>query len=681
MNNYRAEYLANHHEGVLSEPELIARIEALDQLAADQDQLQARMHPHIVELMQVRHQEYDVPDTLLDGARPIADQLYTEPTYNDYFVHRINDQGQGGDLDTRRGGDFDTAAHYEEGVYAKAILKAAQQLGFVAPELTGQAITPVDVRLGIAESYLEPIEDEVEAIIIPTAKGISNPMRIRDALRNIESGKIRTQKIIIASCDRPVLDDEKQRMQGYGFAHGETEFGSAIASFGELTGVDISVSDAEPFALEIAGVMREGKKLVQTVEFNDRSIELVVVSAPFDPTRQVGVKDGQPMLAQRANTQENFLAAYEFRSPNPGLLVIESHDVWVQGQDEAAKQILGTKGKRTIATGPYRDDRISLDDTGELVLNKPGEVVDEIAKTYSFATQTRVAILNEQTRLLQELDRRQGERINVRALEAAIPSMALSLEAKNGYRDIEINQADERFNEALVQLEDYGIAGQSYYSRSNATLEQPVPGVNEKPFLRRSVAQKLAAINEKLQNPKITEFFGGEVELYVEDGVRPVALQQQLFDVALPNLLRRNEPESTDQEIDQKKRTIIAAPSTDLQHPAPHATGGAVDVILRYRQDVKSFVRGVNVWIGHIDGDTADNIAPDYYEKHPPQDESDLLAQRNRRAFYAIMTGAAFNQPTNLAVNPTEIWHWSEGDQLWAALTKQIPYYGGVSEI
>ena len=44
------------------------------------------------------------------------------------------------------------------------------------------------------------------------------------------------------------------------------------------------------------------------------------------------------------------------------------------------------------------------------------------------------------------------------------------------------------------------------------------------------------------------------------------------------------------------------------------------------------------------------------------------------------MTGEAFNQSTGFAVNPTEIWHWSVGDQLWAAVTDQQAYYGAVKQ-
>lgn len=251
---------------------------------------------------------------------------------------------------------------------------------------------------------------------------------------------------------------------------------------------------------------------------------------------------------------------------------------------------------------------------------------------------------------------------------------------KADYRDHPIDKNHFLYNEKLVHIDDFGIAGQSYYSRPNATIAEPIPGVEPRPLLRESVVKQLAAINTNLEDPRISEFFGGEVELYVEEGIRLVNVQKHLFEIAIPELLIHNNPSRTDKQVDMKKRTIIAEPSLDLDHPAPHETGGAFDAILRYKQLVPTFVDGTNVWIGHTDGDTAENIDPDYFENHEIQNELDAQALKNRRAFYAIMTGESFQNSTNLVVNPTEIWHWSTGDQLWGKLSGKPAYYRGVAE-
>ena len=51
---------------------------------------------------------------------------------------------------------------------------------------------------------------------------------------------------------------------------------------------------------------------------------------------------------------------------------------------------------------------------------------------------------------------------------------------------------------------------------------------------------------------------------------------------------------------------------------------------------------------------------------------SDAEAQANRRLLYWVMTEAEF------ANNPTEWWHYSWGDQMWAKLAGQsAAHYGG----
>jgi len=78
------------------------------------------------------------------------------------------------------------------------------------------------------------------------------------------------------------------------------------------------------------------------------------------------------------------------------------------------------------------------------------------------------------------------------------------------------------------------------------------------------------------------------------------------------------------------------------------------------------------VEMGRTDGDTSKRANPDYYEMHSPHTPQEVLALRNRRAFYAIMTGAAFAIDTGFQNNPTEWWHWGRGDQLSARMAGQV---------
>lgn len=262
------------------------------------------------------------------------------------------------------------------------------------------------------------------------------------------------------------------------------------------------------------------------------------------------------------------------------------------------------------------------------------------------------------------------------ALLQPVPNMDGLREVKKGYSELPIDTTSPLFSEPVVDLGNYGIAGQGYYSRPNAATSEAVPGAPTSLFIRKTIAESLAKINAALRNQAITDFFGGEVELYIEDALRPVSLQARLHDKLIPALLRKNHPELSDVEVAERIKDIIAAPSSDSQRPSPHATGGALDVILRYKQPTLGFVGGSNVPVGHIDGETSARINPDYFEQNEPQTDEDRLAQRNRRAYYAIMTGAVFGVNTDLVNNPTEWWHWGSGDQLSAKVRgNQAAYY------
>jgi D-alanyl-D-alanine dipeptidase len=266
------------------------------------------------------------------------------------------------------------------------------------------------------------------------------------------------------------------------------------------------------------------------------------------------------------------------------------------------------------------------------------------------------------------------------ALYQPVPDMGELRERKKGYNELSIDTINPLFTEPVVDIADYDIAGQAYYSRSNATTEETVLGVPTSLYLRKSIAETLAKINASLQNPAVAKFFDGEVELYVEDALRPVSLQTRLHDELIPTLLHKNHPEMSDDEIADRIKDIIAVPSTDLKKPSPHSTGGALDIILRYRQPLPGYVDGVSISVGHVDGETSTRINPDYFEQHEPQSDEDKLAQRNRRAYYAIMTGAAFGTETGLVNNPTEWWHWGRGDQLSAKVHGDYTAYYSLVE-
>lgn len=221
-----------------------------------------------------------------------------------------------------------------------------------------------------------------------------------------------------------------------------------------------------------------------------------------------------------------------------------------------------------------------------------------------------------------------------------------------------------------MALDEYGIAGQSYYSRPNNATDDPVPGVGEQVLVRRSIAEKLAIINFELQKSAVVEeLFGRKVELYVDEGYRDPNLQKKLYDEVFPYLIRQQHPDWSDDKVYSRRDELSAMPP-DGTTPSPHATGAAVDVRLRYQHPDLRYVPGLEIEMGHPDADTSNLANPDYYEHHTKISSSDKTALDNRRVFYWVMRGALNGNDSGFVVNPTEWWHWSYGDQMWARLTK-----------
>ncbi len=157
------------------------------------------------------------------------------------------------------------------------------------------------------------------------------------------------------------------------------------------------------------------------------------------------------------------------------------------------------------------------------------------------------------------------------------------------------------------------------------------PGV----FVRRAVLDRLEVARASLPSA---------FDLVVIDAWRSSAFQQ-----ALREFYARGHDVSAD----------YVASSADPRLRAGHTTGGAVDVTLSWR--------GLPLALGtHYD--VFDQIAhPEYFDDFA--DES-LSAQERasrdaRRLLGAVMVSAGF------APYPFEWWHWSFGDQWWAAYMQE----------
>lgn len=242
--------------------------------------------------------------------------------------------------------------------------------------------------------------------------------------------------------------------------------------------------------------------------------------------------------------------------------------------------------------------------------------------------------------------------------EKPIPDQAGARARYAGYRGLPIARASRYGNEPLAELSGFGIAGENYYhTPRNPPYWRRIDGATPHLLARVSVAEKLAVVNRRIE--------AAGLELFVFDAWRPRAVQAYFHDVWMPAELKKRNPSLSGAALAKAVERYWAAPTSDPSSPAPHATGAALDLTLRWKG-------GEMLWMGSIFDDATDIAHRDRFER--PQDGvlrfSDEEARANRRLLHWSMI------EEGLAGHPDEWWHYSWGDQLWAALTGGTAHYG-----
>lgn len=224
------------------------------------------------------------------------------------------------------------------------------------------------------------------------------------------------------------------------------------------------------------------------------------------------------------------------------------------------------------------------------------------------------------------------------------------LGSARGYRATPIDFDGARNAEPLVRADAFGIAGENYYAATrNPPYYGAIPGAIDALIVRQGVAERLARANERLN--------AVDLELFLFDGWRPQAVQAYFHDVWLPAELRRRKPGIGAADLLAEVETYWSAPTTDPASPSPHATGGAVDLTIRWRG-------GEQLWMGSLFDDASPLAHTARFETTAGDFSfSDEEARANRRLLYWLLREVGF------AANPTEWWHHSHGDQMWAMLT------------
>lgn len=243
--------------------------------------------------------------------------------------------------------------------------------------------------------------------------------------------------------------------------------------------------------------------------------------------------------------------------------------------------------------------------------------------------------------------------------EKPVPASADLLAVKQGYRQsVAIDFSCLLAQEDCLDVRQVGIAGNNHYnSPYNPPYFERIPGSIAELYVRKSVAAKLSGVNTRLASLGL--------ELYVFDAWRPQSVQRHFHDVWFPAWLSQRRPDLTGASLSSEVEKYWAAPSSGINSPAPHATGGAVDLTLIFSATRQP------LFMGGIFDDLTEHAWTDAFEQRPVVSMSDEEARSNRRLLYWAMAEAGF------ANNPTEWWHYSWGDQLWARLKDQpAAHYG-----
>lgn len=213
------------------------------------------------------------------------------------------------------------------------------------------------------------------------------------------------------------------------------------------------------------------------------------------------------------------------------------------------------------------------------------------------------------------------------------------------------------WDEPLVAVGAYGVASVAWYARAdggNAPYGRALPGADPVVRARRSVAERLAAVNAALRPHGLA--------LLVWDGWRSIACQQAIWDFFVA-VGRARLPGAGEDEL----RAFAGRYASDASRFDPddartwptHTTGGAVDVTL-IDADGRALPMGTAF-------DEASPLTPSGKAEVGGEGGADPAWRANRRVLHGAMRDAGF-------VNyPGEWWHFDWGTQMAARFAPGHP--------
>jgi D-alanyl-D-alanine dipeptidase len=212
--------------------------------------------------------------------------------------------------------------------------------------------------------------------------------------------------------------------------------------------------------------------------------------------------------------------------------------------------------------------------------------------------------------------------------------------------DSELVKVPVRDNgEPLVKIKDF-VTG-LVFRAPKYIRESGKRFVDQASTVRIGVAEKLALARKLL--PPGHNFF-------LRSAYRSLTVQRKTYQKTFDKI-RKNNPEWSLDRLKEEVSKFVAP----LDIIPPHSTGGAVDIS----------IIGPNG--RQLDMGTKIGQDTDLEKTRTDSNKISAAAIKNRELLIRVMTAVGF-------INyPTEWWHWSYGDQYWAAeLKKKYSIYDGI---
>jgi len=217
--------------------------------------------------------------------------------------------------------------------------------------------------------------------------------------------------------------------------------------------------------------------------------------------------------------------------------------------------------------------------------------------------------------------------------------------SRKTYRNLKRKIIIKDLNEELIEISEGFLRYQPHPYESLGA-----PYKNKSPFyVRKSVLERLKQAVQKLETLKS----GYKIKIF--DAFRPVEVQKFMIEYDKERIAqeRFNKTFQSLQSKEQNEvrdfvQTFWSPISENIElNPPPHSTGAALDLTIVDENGIELDM-GTKI-------DELSELSFSHYFKG-----SDSIYQKNRELLVEVMTYAGFVQL------PTEWWHFSYGDQIWA---------------